>query len=111
MRLRTTGRRIDSMPEQAPQPADTNRGGRSVLPRAPGQGAGPRRLPRPVRSGQDDAGREDFRIKAIRDAIALLDDGQSDRTARILERRRRSTEPVDQAGMKGACGTPPPEDE
>tara|TARA_Y100000589_G_scaffold118830_2_gene113030 strand:- start:151 stop:456 length:306 start_codon:yes stop_codon:yes gene_type:complete len=61
---------------------------------------------------RDDAGREDFRIKAIRDAIALLDDGRSDRTARILELMSdHSTEPVDQAGMKGACGTPPPEDE
>ena len=61
---------------------------------------------------RDDTGEEDFRVKAIRDAITLLDDGQSDRTARTLARMSdHSTEPVDQAGMKGACGTPPPERE
>ncbi len=58
----------------------------------------------------DDTGEEDFRITALRDAIALLDDGQSDRTARILARMSdHSTEPVERAGMKGACGTPPPD--
>ncbi len=60
----------------------------------------------------DDAGCEDFRIKAIRDAIALLDDGAPDRTARVLALMSdHSTEPVDEAGMKGACGTQPPDTE
>ena len=59
-----------------------------------------------------DAGCEDFRIKAIRDAIALLDDGEADRTARVLALMSdHSTEPVDEAGMKGACGTQPPDTE
>ena len=58
---------------------------------------------------RDDGGGEDFRLSALRNAIALLIDGSGDRTARVLDLMSdHSTEPIDSAGMKGACGTPPP---
>ena len=60
--------------------------------------------------GRDDTGEDDLRMTAYREAIALLLDGSGDRTARILALMSdHSTEPIEQAGMKGACGTPPPE--
>ena len=59
---------------------------------------------------RDDTSNEDFRLTALRRAIELLNDGRSDRAARILDLMSdHSCEPIDQAGMKGACGTPPPQ--
>lgn len=52
---------------------------------------------------------EDFRIRALRDAIALLIDGRPERARRIQERLSDpSSEPLHSAaGMKGAFGAPP----
>ena len=58
---------------------------------------------------QTDEGAEDFRIKAFRDCLQLLVDGEGDRARRVLEQLSdHSTEPLDQAPMKGAMGAPPP---
>ena len=58
-----------------------------------------------------DASTEDFRMVACMKAIELLIDGKSDRARRVLELMSdHSTEPAETAGMKGACGTPPPTD-
>ena len=47
----------------------------------------------------------DFREAALRDAIALLIDGQPHRAKRILERLSDpTTEPLDKAPSKGALG-------
>ncbi|MDA1007587.1 MAG: hypothetical protein O2800_01095 [Planctomycetota bacterium] len=49
---------------------------------------------------------KDFRISAMREAIALLLDGQSDRARRILELWSDPTEnPIDKTTTKGASGT------
>ena len=54
-------------------------------------------------------GAEDFRVKAFRECLQLLLDGRSDRARRVLEKLSdHSTEPLDQAPMKGAMGAPPP---
>jgi hypothetical protein len=48
---------------------------------------------------------DDFRMKALRDAIALLLDGKPDRARRVLESfSDHSTEPIAKAPMKGALG-------
>lgn len=58
-----------------------------------------------------DTGDVDFRMVACRKAIELLLDGQGNRAARVLDLMSDpGTEPIDQAGMKGACGTQPPAD-
>ncbi|MCH2152586.1 MAG: hypothetical protein MK089_04525 [Phycisphaerales bacterium] len=58
---------------------------------------------------QSDQTDDDFRIKAFRECLQLLIDGRSDRARRILEKLSdHSTEPLDQAPMKGAMGAPPP---
>jgi len=56
-----------------------------------------------------DGGRvEDFRMTALRRALALLDDGQPERAKRILELfSDPTTEPIERAGAKGATGTWP----
>ncbi len=52
---------------------------------------------------------EDFRDLALRDAIAILTDGQPDRARRILESLSDpTTTPIDQAPGKGASGAYPP---
>lgn len=56
------------------------------------------------------SGPEDFRITAFRRALALLDDGQTDRARRVLESMSdHSTALLESAPGKGACGTQPPE--
>ena len=53
---------------------------------------------------------DDFRMSALREALAILLDGQTDRARRVLELMSdQSSEPVDHAPMKGALGTPQPE--
>ena len=53
---------------------------------------------------------EDFRLEALRRAVALLDDGQPERTRRILERLSDlSTTPLDASPGGGAVGAPRPE--
>jgi hypothetical protein len=52
---------------------------------------------------------DDFRIAALRAAIAILIDGQDDRTRRIqMSLSDRSSEPIAAAPMQGALGAPPP---
>jgi len=64
--------------------------------RAPGS------APAPGSNAQAD---DDFRVRAMRDAIALLNDGKPERARRILESfSDHTTEPIDQAPMKGATG-------
>ena len=47
----------------------------------------------------------DVRLRSIRHAIALLLDGKPERARRVLELLSdRSTEPIDEAPMKGATG-------
>ena len=55
------------------------------------------------------SGPEDFRITAFRRALALLDDGETDRARRVLESMSdHTTTLLDAAPGKGACGTQPP---
>ena len=52
----------------------------------------------------DDRG-EDFRIRSLRGAIAILLDGEGDRAKRVLDLLSDpSTEPIEKAPMKGATG-------
>lgn len=54
---------------------------------------------------EDDLGHDDFRLRAMRDAIALLLDGKPERARRVLELfSDHSTEPIAKAPMKGALG-------
>lgn len=54
---------------------------------------------------------EDFRMTALRRAIAVLGDGKPDRARRILELLSDpTTEPVPAAPMKGATGAYAPPD-
>jgi len=51
---------------------------------------------------------EDFRIKAIREAIKILGDNKSDRAKRILELLSdHSSDPITTAGIQGAFGANP----
>jgi hypothetical protein len=54
-------------------------------------------------------GREDFRVAALRRAIAILGDGRPERAKRILELLSDPTEPpiASAKGMKGAHGAYP----
>ena len=55
------------------------------------------------------AGDDDFRMRAFREAVALLGDGAPDRARRVLELFSDPTiEPVAAAGMKGATGAHDP---
>ena len=48
---------------------------------------------------------EDFRMRALREAMAILLDGKPDRARRVLESLSDpSTEPIAKAPMKGATG-------
>jgi hypothetical protein len=52
----------------------------------------------------DDRG-EDFRIRSLRGAIAILLDGEGDRAKRVLDLLSDpSSDPIDTAPMKGATG-------
>jgi len=57
----------------------------------------------------DDLGREDFRVTALKQALALLLDGQGQRARRVLDHFSDPTETPLQsaAGMKGAYGVYP----
>jgi len=51
----------------------------------------------------------DFRVKALQEALPLLESSDSQRTKRILEHFSDFSEsPIEQAPGKGACGTVPP---
>ena len=52
---------------------------------------------------------EDFRVKAFRDALALVNDGRPQRARRVLELfSDHTTEPIASAeGLKGAFGADP----
>ena len=53
-------------------------------------------------------GGSDFRVEALKAALGLVLDGQSDRAKRVLELwSDRSMEPIDRAPMKGALGAMP----
>lgn len=53
------------------------------------------------------ASAEDFRERALRDAIGELRSAQPGRVRRVLERLSDQTsEPIDRAGERGACGAP-----
>ena len=55
---------------------------------------------------------EDFRITALRTGLQLLDDGEGERARRVLDLMSdTTTDPVDTAPGKRACGTPPPSDD
>ena len=55
------------------------------------------------------AGDDDFRMRAFRAGVAILQDGRPERARRILELLSDpSTEPVAKAGMKGATGAHDP---
>ncbi len=48
---------------------------------------------------------DDFRLRSLRGAIAILLDGEGDRAKRVLDLLSDpSTEPIDKAPMKGATG-------
>ncbi len=59
---------------------------------------------------RDDLGREDFRVRGLREAAAILIDGRTERARRILEHLSdRTEEPIPSAaGLKGAYGAPRP---
>lgn len=62
-------------------------------------------LDRLDRHGESD----DFRVAALREAMALLNAADSGRTRRILERLSDpSQEPAAGAATQSACGAPPP---
>ena len=67
-------------------------------------------LDRLDRADDDLGGQGDFRVKALRDAIAILQEDTPLRARRILELfSDHSTEPIPSAaGMKGAVGVQPP---
>lgn len=67
-------------------------------------------LDRLDRTRDDLDGRDDFRVKALREAIAMLLEDAPGRAKRVLEHfSDHSTEPIETAaGMKGAHGAPPP---
>jgi hypothetical protein len=52
---------------------------------------------------------DDFRVAALRNALALLGDGQGERARRVLESLSDTTEAIAQSaqGMKGALGAAP----
>lgn len=51
----------------------------------------------------------EFRIEALRRAVAMLDDGNPDRTRRILELMSDlSSDPLDASPDSAACGAPRP---
>jgi hypothetical protein len=53
-------------------------------------------------------GDDDFRVHALKAAVALLLDGKPERARRVLELwSDHSSEPIDRAPMKGALGAMP----
>lgn len=58
-----------------------------------------------VERAADDGTGDDFRMRALREAIAVLIDGKSERARRVLDLLSDpTTEPVERAGVKGATG-------
>lgn len=56
----------------------------------------------------DGPGPDDFRVAALRRALAILIDGRGERARRVLELLSdHSSDPVDHAPSKGAAGAPP----
>jgi hypothetical protein len=54
-------------------------------------------------------GDDDFRVHALKAAVALLLDGKPERARRVLELwSDHSSEPIDRAPIKGALGAMPP---
>jgi hypothetical protein len=55
------------------------------------------------------SGEEDFRLRAFRETLALLTDGEPERARRVLEKLSdATTEPIDSSRAgKGAVGAPP----
>ena len=66
-------------------------------------------LDRVDRAAPDGEGKaEDFRLRAFRQALAILSDGREDRARRILELLSDPTDqPIDAAPTKGAAGAWP----
>ena len=66
-------------------------------------------LDRLERAADGPAVQEDFRVAALRNALALLGDGQGERARRVLESLSDTTEAIAQSaqGMKGALGAAP----
>ena len=53
-------------------------------------------------------GEEDFRIRALREALTILPDDRPDRARAVLEALSdHSTEPIPKATFQGAHGAPP----
>lgn len=60
-----------------------------------------------VERAADDGSGEDFRMRALREAIAILIDGKPERARRVLDLLSDPTaEPIEKAGTKGATGAP-----
>lgn len=66
-------------------------------------------LDRVDRAKREDNGEpDDFRLATMRDAIAILLDGESERARRVLELMSDPTsQPIEKAGGKGATGAWP----
>lgn len=66
-------------------------------------------LDRIDRAAPPTGGSEDFRLEALRSALAILSDGRPERARRVLEHfSDHSLEPVAKAPMQGATGACPP---
>lgn len=63
-------------------------------------------LDRLERAADGPAAQEDFRVSALRNALALLGDGQGERAKRVLESLSDTTDAIPQSaqGTKGALG-------
>jgi len=56
-------------------------------------------------TGEDGVGLDEFRMRSLRAAIAILLDGRPERARRVLELwSDPSTDPIEKAPMKGATG-------
>lgn len=66
-------------------------------------------LDRLERAGDGPAERDDFRVAALRDALAILNDGNGARAKRVLDLLSDASEELPQsaAGTKGALGAAP----
>lgn len=66
-------------------------------------------LDRLERAADGPAALEDFRVVALRNALALLGDGQGERAKRVLESLSDTTDTIPQSaqGTKGALGAAP----
>lgn len=66
-------------------------------------------LDRLERAADGPAAQDDFRVAALRNALALLGDGQGERARRVLESLSDFTAEIPESahGMKGALGAAP----